>query len=157
MRKDNPLSMEQAQMTGRLVEKELFIQASPERVFRALTTKEELERWFVMKAEIDLRPGGAIKFAWTPEAFEVGKILELEPPHRLSYTWETFGPGPTIVTFELAAEGAGTRLRLIHTGIGNSADWDNYYNAVNGGWNAHLADLTSWLEVGICPPPGSRG
>ena len=72
--------MEQTHLIGRTLEKELFIKASPERVFQALTTKEDLERWFLTKAEVDLRPGGTIRFAWEPGTFEVGKILVLEPP-----------------------------------------------------------------------------
>lgn len=148
--------MEQTHLSGRMLEKELFIKAPPERVFQALTKKEDLERWFLTKAEVDLRPGGAIRFAWEPGTFEVGKILVCEPPYRLSYTWETFGPGTTTITFELTAENDGTRLHLIHTGIGAGEDWDNYYTSINGGWSAHLADLASWLETGTCPPPGPR-
>ena len=144
-------------MIGRTLEKELFIKASPQRVFQALTTKEDLERWFLAKAEIDARPGGAIRFEWEPGTAEVGKILAFEPPHRLSYTWEAFGPAPTTITFELTAENDGTRLHLTHTHIGTGADWDSYYTSINGGWSAHLADLTSWLETGTCPPPGPRG
>jgi uncharacterized protein YndB with AHSA1/START domain len=148
--------MEQTQLIGRTLEKELFIKASPQRVFQALTTKEDLERWFLVKAEVDVRPGGAIRFEWGPGMVEVGMILVLEPPHRLSYTWETLGPGPTTITFELTAENDGTRLHLTHTDIGTGEDWDTYYTGINGGWSAHLADLTSWLETGTCPPPGPR-
>ena len=50
--------MEKTNLSGRSLEKELFIKATPERVFQALTKKEDLERWFVKKAEVDLRPGG---------------------------------------------------------------------------------------------------
>jgi uncharacterized protein YndB with AHSA1/START domain len=50
--------MEKTHLIGRSLEKELFINATPERVFQALTEKEDLERWFVQKAEVDLRPGG---------------------------------------------------------------------------------------------------
>ncbi|GLV60854.1 transcriptional regulator [Dictyobacter sp. S3.2.2.5] len=149
--------MEQTYPGGRTLEKEVFIKASPERVFRALTTREDLERWFLVKAELDLCPGGTIRFSWRPGSFEVGKILVLEPPHRLSYTWETFGPAPTTITFELSAENDGTRLHLTHTNIGTGEDWDRYYTSVNRGWSAHLADLASWLETGTCPPPGPRG
>jgi uncharacterized protein YndB with AHSA1/START domain len=157
MRKDDTFIMEQTHQMGRTLEKELFIKASPQRVFQALTTKEDLERWFLVKAEVDLRLGGEIRFAWTPDAFEVGKILLLEPPYRLSYSWETFGPSPTTIAFELTAENDGTRLHLTHTGIGEGEDWDNYYNSVNGGWNAHLKDLTDWVETGTCAAPGPRG
>jgi uncharacterized protein YndB with AHSA1/START domain len=149
--------MEHTHLSGRMLEKDLFIKATPDRVFQALTTKEDLERWFVKCAEVDLRPGGAVRFSWKPGTFEVGKILVLEPPHRLSYSWETFGPGPTTITFELTAERDGTRLHLTHTNIGTGEDWDTYYTSINSGWNAHLVDLISWLETSMCPPPGSRG
>jgi uncharacterized protein YndB with AHSA1/START domain len=148
--------MEKTRLSGRSLEKELFIKATPQRVFQALTEKEDLERWFLTKAEVDLRPGGLIRFEWAPDAVEIGKILVLEPPHRISYTWEAFESGPTTITFALTAENDGTRLHLIHTGIGAGEDWDTYYTSVSGGWNAHLNDLTSWLETGICPPPGPR-
>jgi uncharacterized protein YndB with AHSA1/START domain len=149
--------MEKTPLIGRSLEKELFIKATPERVFQALTTKDDLERWFLVKAEVDLRPGGAIRFEWGPGVFNVGKILVLEPPHRLSYSWEALEPSPTTITFELTAENDGTRLHLIHTGIGEGEDWDTYYTSVNGGWNAHLTNLTAWLETGICEPPGPKG
>ena len=148
--------MEKIPLMGRTLEKELFINATPERVFQALTEKTDLERWFVQKAEVDLRPGGAIRFEWAPDAVEIGKILVLEPPHRLSYSWEALEPSPTTITFELTAENDGTRLRLIHTGIGEGEDWDNYYTSISSGWSAHLIDLTTWLETGTCPPPGPR-
>ena len=148
--------MEKTPLIGRTLEKELFIKANPQRVFQALTEKAELERWFLVKTEVDLRPGGAIRFEWGPGMVEVGKILVCEPPHRLSYSWEAFEAGPTTITFELTREYAGSRLHLIHTGIGRGEDWDTYYTSVDSGWNAHLNDLTSWLETGTCPPPGPR-
>ena len=135
---------------SRSIEKELAIKATPERVFQALTEKEDLERWFLTKAEVDLRPGGAIRFEWERAGgvFNVGKILVLEPPHRLRYTWEAQSPGVTKVTFELTAETDGTRLHLVHSGIGEGEDWDRYYNSRNSGWSVHLNNLTAWLETG---------
>ncbi len=149
--------MEKTPLIGRTLEKELFINATPERVFQALTEQAELERWFVKKAEVDLRPGGAIRLEWGPDAVEIGKILVLDPPHRLSYSWEALEPSPTTITFELTAENDGTRLHLIHTGIGEGEDWDTYYTSINGGWNVHLKNLTAWLETGIGETPGPTG
>jgi len=134
--------------SGRTVEKELFIQAPPERVFHALTNQAELERWFVKKAEIDLRPGGAVRLEWDPGDIEHGEILAVEPPHLFRYTWMGSRLGTTVVTYELVAEGEGTRLRLIHTGIGEDEDWDQFYNGVNSGWSDELENLRNWLEVG---------
>ena len=91
---------EKTHPSGRSLEKELFLKATPQRVFQALTEKEELERWFLTKAEVDVRPGGAIRFEWarTGGVFNVGKTLVLEPPHRLSSTWEALSPSVTMVT-----------------------------------------------------------
>lgn len=144
-------------MSGRSLEKELFIKAPPERVFQALTEKADLERWFVQKAEIDLRPGGALRFQWGPNSIEVGKVLVFDPPHRLSYSWEALEPSPTTITFELTAENGGTRLHLTHTGIGEGDDWDDYYTAISSGWNSqHLNNLVAWLETGVCEQPRPR-
>jgi len=149
--------MEHTQLRGRTLEKELFIKATPERVFQALTEQAELERWFLVKAEVDLRPGGAIRFEWGPDAVEIGKILVCEPPHRLSYTWEALEPSPTTITFELTAENDGTRLHLTHTGIGEGEDWDSYYTSIASGWSIHLNNLAAWLETGISETPGPTG
>jgi uncharacterized protein YndB with AHSA1/START domain len=138
--------MEKTHSIGRSIEKELFIKAPPERVFRALTEKEELERWFLKKAEIDLCPGGAIRFEWKSGFLNYGKILVLEPPHRLSYTWEAQTPDATIVTFELTAENDGTLLHVKNTGYHEGEDWDSYYDQRDNGWGIHLGNLRAWLE-----------
>lgn len=144
--------MEKTHLNSRSIEKELSIKATPERVFRALAEKEELERWFMKTAVVDLRPGGAIRFEWGPGVFNFGTILVLEPPHRLSYTWEAISPSPTTVTFELTTENDGTLLHLIQSGIGEGEDWDHYYNVSNNGWSVHLKNLIAWLETGISVP-----
>src|SRR5579883_3388435 len=63
-RKDRTVAMNTTTPMGRSIEKEVIIKANPERVFRALTEREELERWFARTAEIDLRPGSAINLEW---------------------------------------------------------------------------------------------
>ena len=50
--------MENTNHSRRSIEKDLFIKATPRRVFQALTEQAELERWYLTKAELDLRPGG---------------------------------------------------------------------------------------------------
>lgn len=133
--------------TGRSLEKELFIKASLEQVFQALTRKEELERWFLVKADMELYPGGAIRFEWGSGMVETGKVLVFEPPHRLSFTWEAVEPSATTITFELIPENEGTRLRLTHSGFSRGEDWDDYYSSVEEGWRPHLNTLKAWLET----------
>lgn len=135
--------------SGRMVEKELFLRASPERVFRALTDKAELERWFVSRAEVDARPGGAFSFTWQPHEMVNGRFVAVEPPHRLVTVWDE-GPslGFTEVTFELTPQGGGTLLRLVHTGFGEGDDWDRLYTDIQSGWNSKLEHLRDWLDEG---------
>ena len=116
--------------SGRMVEKELFLRASPERVFRALTDKAELERWFVSRAEVDARPGGTFSFTWQPHETVNGRFVAVEPPHRLVTVWDE---GPSL---------------LVHTGFGERDDWDRLYTDIQSGWNAELEHLRAWLDDG---------
>ena len=141
----------------RIVTKEQFIKAPPERVFKALTEKQELERWFVQEAVVELMPGGTIHTNWAPGMGERGTVKEVKPSRLFSFSWEgAFSPSPTTLTFRLTQEKDGTLLTLTHSGIGEGKGWEAYANIGNA-WSAHLKDLASWVETGTCPSPGPRG
>ena len=147
---------ERAHMETKTITKEQFIKAAPERVFQALTEKQELERWFVPKAEIELKPRGTFRIEMAPGIGEHGKVKEVKPSQLFSFTWEALSPTPTTLAFELTKEKDGTLVTLTHSGIGEGEGWDAYTN-MSKGWDGHLKDLTSWIETGTCPPPGPRG
>ena len=132
----------------RTIEKEIFIRASPERVFRALTEPAELARWFGAGAEIELRPGGALTFIFS-ESRETGEVLAVEPPHRFAFSWGA--PHATEATFLLEPQEGGTLLRLTETGFGQGDDWDRVYSDNDGGWDEELSHLRDWIEEGIEP------
>ncbi|HTP12915.1 MAG TPA: SRPBCC domain-containing protein [Bacteroidota bacterium] len=147
-------------MGTRTITKKQLIRATPERVFKALTQKEELERWFVKIAEVELKPGGTIRTEWAPGVGEHGTVKEVKPPRLFRFTWEgQFSPTPTTISFELTKEQDSALLTLTHSGIGEGKGWEAYANMdqEGKGWEAHLKDLTSWIETGNCPPPGPRG
>jgi uncharacterized protein YndB with AHSA1/START domain len=81
----------------------------PEAVWRMLTDPRELEHWFPCEVEVDLRPGGAMRFVFSPDSTLEGEVLELDEPHRFAFLW-----GADVLRFELAAEGDHTRLTLLH-------------------------------------------
>ncbi len=137
------------QMSGRTIEKDLLIHAAPERVFRALTEKADLEAWFVKEATIDLRVGGALRLFWDPESVE-GTFLEVDPPHRVVFTWDERPAiaGITTSAFTLTAEGDGTRLHLVHSGFGTGEAWDRLFDGINSGWDGELEHLRAWLVEG---------
>jgi uncharacterized protein YndB with AHSA1/START domain len=144
--------MSAVSQTGRTVEKELFIAAAPERVYHAFTNKDELEKWFVTRAEIDPRPGGTFNLWWKDEHVP-GQIVKLDPPRQMIFTWDD-GPesGVTTCTIDFIPESDGTLLRLTHTGFGEGDNWDNLYNGVNGGWTSELDNLKQWAETSTAKP-----
>ena len=147
-------------MTTKTITKQRRINATPDRVFQALTDKAELERWFVYEADVDLRPGGIIRTGWAPGMGEHGIVKEVTPNQVFSFTWEgDFSPSPTVLTFGLAKEQDATLVTLTHSGIGSGPGWEAYagMDAEGKGWEAHLSDLASLIETGTCPPPGPRG
>src|SRR5438270_13216772 len=117
-RKERPMATVQ-QMGGRTFEKEIFIRATPERVWRALTERAELEQWFMRAATLDLRPGGALVHDWG-DSRKGGTFLVVDPPHRVVFTWDERPrcDGATTIAITLTAEGDGTRLHLLHSGYG---------------------------------------
>ncbi|GCE11906.1 SRPBCC family protein [Tengunoibacter tsumagoiensis] len=143
-------------MKTKTIKKEQFIHASIERVFKAITEKQELERWFVYKADIELKPGGEVHTEWAPGMGEHGKVVAVKPSQLFSFTWEACSPTPTTLTFELTKEKDGTLVLLTHSGIGEGEHWE-MYATISPAWDSHLKDLTSWIETGTCLPPGPRG
>lgn len=120
------------------ITRELVIDASPETVWEFLVDPGKINRWKGTLASFDARPGGAYRIDVVPGHIAAGTLVELDPPHRLVYSWgweadEAVPPGSTRVEFELVPEGTGTRLRFTHrdlpgTGAAEShaQGWDHY-------------------------------
>jgi uncharacterized protein YndB with AHSA1/START domain len=126
------------------------MKATPERVFQALTQKEELERWFVQEADVELKFDGTIRTNWAPSVGEHGKVKAVKLSQLFSFTWEgAFSPTPTTLMFELTKEKDGTLITLTHSGIGEGEGWEAYA-AISKAWEVHLKDVTSWIETVTC-------
>jgi hypothetical protein len=70
-------------------------------------------------------------------------VLEVAPPRNMTWEW-TAVFGTTVVSFELAAVGGGTLLRMVHSG------WEHETpearNQFDSGWNGKLGqDLAAVL------------
>ena len=79
-------------------------------VWRMVTDPAELRHWFPCPVTIDeLRVGGALKYDYGDDGSDEGEVLEVDPPRLFAVTW-----GVDLLRFELAAEGDGTLLTLVH-------------------------------------------
>lgn len=136
-----------------------------ERVWAYLTVSEKRRSWLA-EGPMELRAGGALEMTWrnselagpdetTPERFAKyegysmkGRVLQVEPPRRLVYTWPEEGGGESEVGFELADRGGKVLLTLTHRKLASRG----LMVGVAGGWHSHLAVLEARLE-GRDPPP----
>lgn len=91
-----------------------------EKVWRALTDPALLTEWLLPAVGFTLERGSAFVFAAPPQPGWDGivncRIVDLEPPARLSYRW-VVGEIDTVVTFTLTPTPSGTRLLLVQSGF----------------------------------------
>lgn len=133
----------------RQFEIELELEHAPEKVWQTIADAEEVTRWFPMHAEVDPKTGGRVLWAWI-EPWQFDQKIEIwEPPHHLTLS-ETRDqqPKPMKVSMDihLTASEKGTKLRLVHSGFGRGADWDDEFNGISQGWRFELANLKRYLD-----------
>jgi uncharacterized protein YndB with AHSA1/START domain len=132
---------------------EVFIRASPERLWEAITSPAYTRRYFY---------GGYFEASWQPGTayrtlledgstpFE-GTLLEVDPPRRLVYTFvysgdpETREEHPSRVTWEITPLEGMCRLSVTHDQFTEGEL--NTYRKVGGGWPYILSNLKTLLET----------
>lgn len=142
---------------------ETEIAAPPERVFQALTRREDVLLWGrsenfqITEWHMDPRVGGKWDYTarerdpgggYKPERYEHnGEILEFDPPRTLVYTWfANYHEDPshkTIVRWELTPIPGGTRVRVTHSGL---AVLPKSRKGYAEGWPGLLAEIRTLLE-----------
>jgi uncharacterized protein YndB with AHSA1/START domain len=125
--------------------------APAERVFDAWTSAEVMRRWWhaereweTPEAEVDLRPGGAVRVVMRdPDKDEEygggGEYTVVEPPTRLAFTW-VWDDEPewrTLIEIEFEEIDGRTTVHFTHSGL-----WDEEaVRSHEGGWGACFDNL----------------
>lgn len=127
------------------VRSEVTIDAPVEEVWRAFATGEGLRRWFPFDARVDARTGGELWLSWGPGMEGAGPLALVEPGRRMRWV-EPRGPedGEPVeiaVEFELESRGDRTLVRLVHSGFGTAASWDDEFDSISRGWDVYLRQL----------------
>jgi uncharacterized protein YndB with AHSA1/START domain len=126
---------------GELV-KEIWIDASPERVFPNLVEPELLATWIGEQSWNDPRPGGVFRLKFSENTVS-GEFIELDPPRRVAFTWgheeegTVMPAGSTTVAFDLEPENGGTRVRLRHSDLPSEHEVEQH----SKGWDYFLPEL----------------
>ena len=129
---------------------QVFILATPEQIWDAITKPEFTERYF-HGVRIELRDGRRVSALGDQEWDE--EILESDPPRRLVHRWisgydpELAAEDPSRVTWEIdPQENGATLLTVIHDQLEGAP---KTAEGVSGtGWMFVLSNLKTLLETG---------
>lgn len=124
----------------------LTINASQRMVFDAFSGPAHLSKWFTTNAQADLRVGGK----YSNGDNDQGEFLEIDPPHRLRFTWddEKHCPGTVVdVSFKKTDKNQ-VQVLLEHSQLSSAQD----VRDMETGWRWALASLKSYLENGRAIP-----
>ncbi len=118
------------------------------KVWKAITDRQEMKQWYFDLAEFKATPGFEFEFKGGPDDgvqyLHKCKITEAIAEKKLAYTWSYDGyAGESLVTFELFDEAGKTRLRLTHSGLdafpANNPDFAS--SNFEAGWN-HIIGIS---------------
>ena len=131
----------------------IYIAAALERVWNGLIDEEVTKAYWGHSNVSDWKPGSRWEHVRSDGSGKVdiaGKVLEIDPPHRLVTSWSSPGDEDepekvSRVTYELTALGAETRLTVTHSELEAGSGMDA---GIRKGWPAVLSSLKSLLERG---------
>jgi uncharacterized protein YndB with AHSA1/START domain len=103
-------------------------------VWRALVDTDELAAW-LMPNDFEPKVGHEFSLQTSDIGTISAEVLEIDEPRLLRCRWSGVF-GDTEVTYELFAEGDGTRLRVVHDGWTEPVpdEWGGF----NDGWKQKL-------------------
>ena len=128
---------------------EALLPSTPEELTRMLTEPAELARWFAPFVDGSGRVGDLLTLGWGPDVVWTTRLDAVDPGKRVRWRDappEEQKPGGMVVEWTLTAEPGGTRLRLVHSGFGDGAEWDDQFDATERGWAFFLWHLDETLR-----------
>jgi uncharacterized protein YndB with AHSA1/START domain len=134
----------------------IYIASTCEKVFAALTSAQMSEQyWSGFSVTSDWTVGSAFSLRRKGKVWDTGKVLEHDPPRRLSYSFHPEHSGvenekPSRVTFTLEDVNGQVKLTMLHD---NFEDGSKVYEMVQIGWPSVLSSLKSLIETGKPLPP----
>jgi uncharacterized protein YndB with AHSA1/START domain len=152
-------------MNDLTIKQEIIIDASIEKVFRAITDADQLTQWFPDVTILEAKEGGDVQFTFLKDKSDklekhlhkldkdhhvVGKIMKIVPNKELSYTWKhkDIPDFPeTIVSWQLEQlDENKTKLILTHTGFTDKDKKE--YNSHTEGWSWFIRRLQNYVTKG---------
>ncbi|MCU1644169.1 MAG: Transcriptional regulator, ArsR family [Nocardia sp.] len=145
------------------IEREIYVDASPEVVFEVVSSPEHISEWWTDEAEFQVTPGAVGELVWGDRVDVLPMtVVEVEPPRLFSFRW-CFPDGKVddsvnslLVTFELTPSGAGTKIRLTETGFREMgwevAKLEEQYREHSIGWDTFVPRLGEYVTRLVSTP-----
>ena len=135
---------------------EQTVSAPIEKVWKAITCKREMEKWYFNIGEFE--PVINFKFHFyggkgERQYLHLCQITEVERNRKIAYSWRFNGyRGSSVVSFDLSSEGDKTKVRLTHEGvdsfISNDSNMDR--ESFKAGWEEIIGtSLKKHVEVNL--------
>jgi len=134
--------------SSRVLEFTVDLPTDADAVWRLLTDPAGIAQWFAPQVEGSGEPGGTLTLSWGPEmrwntkvaAAERGKLVRWQDEFD-AYQQLPSTAAPVVIEWQLSPGPGGTRLRLVHSGFGDGADWDDMYDGTKAGWTFFMWHL----------------
>jgi len=133
---------------------ELTIEAAPQRVFSALTQRDEITQWWAYEARVQPEVGSLGEFRFREGAFVMQlEVAELDQNKKVRWMPRQVPPqwAGTSVTWQLTPVHNGTQLLFTHDGFAQIDE------QAGKAWVYFLASLKSYLETGKGTPGNPPG
>ena len=135
-------------MTDTVLQKTIYLKATPAKVWDYLTDPEKLAIWF-HKPKASLTEGDYEMFGVeSGDKLMWGEVLVAEPYKRLEYTFSIAPMAGQSSTVKWALEegAGGTKLSLRHEGLPQGEEAFGLTLALDKGWDDHLARMRASLH-----------
>lgn len=139
-------------MERKSVNIEQLLNAPVGQVWKAITDRDQLRKWFfdldAFEPVVGFEFGFAGKGHKGEQYLHECRVTEVVPERRLQFSWQYAGhAGRSLVTFELTPEGDKTRLKLTHEGLEtfDQGNPDFAATSFEGGWTALTQLLSKYL------------
>ena len=143
------------------IEKQIDLNATPARVWRALTNHKEFGQWFGVNLESPFAPGETTRGRITIPGYDhiVMEVVvrKMEPEKLFSFNWHPYAIDPkvdyssepmTLVEFRLKSVADGTELTVTESGFDRIPRHrrDEAYRMNDGGWTSQVEKLSRYVS-----------
>ncbi len=143
------------------IEREIYVEASPETVFEVVSSPDHVKQWWPDDAAYDPTPGSAGEIVFGERdaggAVVAFTVVDADPPRSFAFRWthpageEAIEGNSLLVTFELTPRGPGTLLKMTESGF-REMGWEvavleEQYAEHGIGWDYYLPRLASYVAT----------